>query len=63
MTFHDLRGTACTIGGGRLYVVGAAMHGWTVTTVNQMLDTYQAMTRFVERFRGGQTRAKGTLRH
>lgn len=22
----------------------AAMLGWTVTTVNQMLDTYQAMT-------------------
>ena len=43
---HDLRGTACT----RLAEAGAtpseiaAMLGWTVTTVNRMLDTYQAMT-------------------
>jgi integrase len=44
--FHDLRGTTCTL----LTEAGctpseiAAMLGWTVTTVNQMLDTYQAMT-------------------
>lgn len=43
---HDLRGTACT----QLAEAGAtpseiaAMLGWTVTTVNRMLDTYQAMT-------------------
>lgn len=43
---HDLRGTACT----RLAEAGAtpseiaAMLGWTVTTVNRMLDVYQAMT-------------------
>lgn len=44
--FHDLRGTTCT----QLAEAGAtpseiaAMLGWTVTTVNRMLDTYQAMT-------------------
>lgn len=44
--FHDLRGTTCTL----LAEAGctpseiAAMLGWTVATVNQMLDTYQAMT-------------------
>jgi integrase len=44
--FHDLRGTACT----NLAEAGcspseiAAVLGWTITTVNQMLDTYQAMT-------------------
>ena len=44
--FHDLRGTACT----RLSEAGAtpqeiaAVLGWTVKTVNAMLDTYQAMT-------------------
>lgn len=44
--FHDLRGTTCTL----LAEAGctpseiAAMFGWTVATVNQMLDTYQAMT-------------------
>lgn len=44
--FHDIRGTACT----KLAEAGAtpseiaAMLGWTVSTVNRMLDTYQAMT-------------------
>jgi integrase len=44
--FHDLRGTTCTL----LAEAGctpseiAAVLGWTVATVNQMLDTYQAMT-------------------
>lgn len=44
--FHDLRGTACTT----LAEAGctpseiAAMLGWTVASVNRMLDTYQAMT-------------------
>lgn len=44
--FHDIRGTTCT----QLAEAGAtpseiaAMLGWTVTTVNRMLDTYQAMT-------------------
>lgn len=44
--FHDLRGTTCTM----LAEAGctppqiAAMLGWTVKTVNDMLDRYQAMT-------------------
>lgn len=44
--FHDIRGTTCT----ELGQAGAtpseitAMLGWTVSTVNRMLDTYQAMT-------------------
>lgn len=44
--FHDLRGTTCTT----LSEAGctpqeiAAMLGWTVQTVNAMLDLYQAMT-------------------
>jgi integrase len=44
--FHDIRGTTCT----ELAQAGctpseiAAMLGWTVTTVNRMLDVYQAMT-------------------
>lgn len=44
--FHDLRGTTCTT----LSEAGctpqeiAAVLGWTVQTVNAMLDTYQAMT-------------------
>lgn len=44
--FHDVRGTACT----QLAEAGAtpseiaAMLGWTVSTVNRMLDTYQSMT-------------------
>lgn len=43
---HDIRGTACT----KLAEASAtpseiaAMLGWTVTTVNRMLDTYQSMT-------------------
>jgi integrase len=45
--FHDLRGTTCTLlaEAGATPSEIAAMLGWTVTTVNQMLDTYQAMTR------------------
>jgi integrase len=44
--FHDLRGTACTLlaEAGCTASEIAAMLGWTVTTVHQMLDTYQAMT-------------------
>ena len=44
--FHDLRGTTCTLlaEAGCTASEIAAMLGWTVTTVNQMLDTYQAMT-------------------
>lgn len=43
---HDIRGTTCTTlaeAGATLSEI-AAMLGWTVTTVNRMLDTYQAMT-------------------
>lgn len=43
---HDLRSTACTLlaeAGATPFEI-AAMLGWTVTTVNRMLDTYQAMT-------------------
>jgi integrase len=45
--FHDLRGTTCTLlaEAGATPSEIAAMLGWTVATVNQMLDTYQAMTR------------------
>lgn len=44
--FHDLRGTTCTLlaEAGATPPEIAAVLGWTVTTVNQMLDTYQAMT-------------------
>jgi integrase len=44
--FHDLRGTACTKLAEAQATPSeiAAMLGWTVTTVNRMLDTYQAMT-------------------
>ncbi len=44
--FHDLRGTACTslAEAGATPSEIAAMLGWTVSTVNRMLDTYQAMT-------------------
>lgn len=44
--FHDLRGTTCTM----LAEAGctpseiAAVLGWTVKTVNAMLDTYQSRT-------------------
>jgi integrase len=44
--FHDIRGTTCTM----LAEAGctpseiAAVLGWTVTTVNEMLDRYQART-------------------
>ena len=44
--FHDLRGTTCTL----LAEAGctpseiAAMLGWKLTNVNQMLDIYQSMT-------------------
>ena len=44
--FHDIRGTTCTVlaEAGATSSEIAAMLGWTVTTVNRMLDTYQAMT-------------------
>jgi integrase len=44
--FHDIRGTTCTLlaeAGGTPSEI-AAMLGWTVSTVNRMLDTYQSMT-------------------
>ena len=44
--FHDLRGTTCTMlaDAGCTPSEIAAMLGWTVSTVNEMLDRYQAMT-------------------
>jgi integrase len=44
--FHDLRGTTCTLlaEAGATPSEIAAMLGWTVSTVNRMLDTYQSMT-------------------
>lgn len=43
---HDIRGTTCTLLAEAQATPSeiAAMLGWTVTTVNRMLDTYQAMT-------------------
>ncbi len=43
---HDLRGTTCTLLAEAEATPSeiAAMLGWTVSTVNRMLDTYQAMT-------------------
>lgn len=43
---HDIRGTTCThlAEAGATPSEIAAMLGWTVSTVNRMLDTYQAMT-------------------
>lgn len=44
--FHDLRGTACTMLAEAKCTPSeiAAMLGWTLKTVNEMLDRYQAMT-------------------
>lgn len=44
--FHDIRGTTCTMlaDAGCTPSEIAAMLGWTVKTVNEMLDRYQAMT-------------------
>jgi integrase len=44
--FHDIRGTTCTelADAGATPSEIAAMLGWTVSTVNRMLDTYQAQT-------------------
>jgi len=44
--FHDIRGTTCTMlaEAGATPSEIAAWLGWTVQTVNTMLDTYQAMT-------------------
>lgn len=44
--FHDIRGTTCTMlaDAGCTPSEIAAMLGWTVSTVNEMLDRYQAMT-------------------
>ena len=44
--FHDIRGTTCTLLSDAGATPGeiAAMLGWTVKTVNEMLDRYQAMT-------------------
>lgn len=44
--FHDLRGTTCTLlaEAGATPSEIASYLGWTVSTVNRMLDTYQAMT-------------------
>jgi integrase len=44
--FHDIRGTTCTMLSDAACTPSeiAAMLGWTVKTVNEMLDRYQAMT-------------------
>ena len=44
--FHDIRGTTCTMlaDAGCTPSEIAAMLGWTVKTVNEMTDRYQAMT-------------------
>ena len=44
--FHDLRGTACTALAEAQATPSeiASYLGWTITTVNRMLDTYQSMT-------------------
>lgn len=44
--FHDLRGTTCTMlaDAGCTPSEIAAVLGWTVKTVNEMLDRYQSMT-------------------
>lgn len=44
--FHDLRGTTCTMLADAHCTPSeiAAVLGWTVSTVNQMLDRYQSMT-------------------
>lgn len=44
--FHDLRGTTCTMlaDAGCTPSEIASVLGWTVKTVNEMLDRYQAMT-------------------
>lgn len=44
--FHDLRGTTCTMlaDAGCTPSEIASMLGWTIKTVNEMLDRYQAMT-------------------
>lgn len=44
--FHDLRGTTCTMlaDAGCTPSEIAAVLGWTVRTVNEMLDRYQSMT-------------------
>ena len=44
--FHDIRGTTCTMLADASCTPSeiAAMLGWTVATVNEMLDRYQAMT-------------------
>jgi integrase len=44
--FHDIRGTSCTMlaDAGCTPSEIAAMLGWTIRTVNDMLDRYQALT-------------------
>jgi len=44
--FHDIRGTTCTMlaNAGCTPSEIASMLGWTVKTVNEMMDRYQAMT-------------------
>lgn len=44
--FHDIRGTTCTMLADAACTPSeiASMLGWTVKTVNEMLDRYQAMT-------------------
>ncbi len=46
--FHDLRGTTCTMLANAQCTPSeiASVLGWTVKTVNEMLDRYQAMTAF-----------------
>jgi hypothetical protein len=44
--FHDIRGTTCTMlaDAGCTPSEIAAVLGWTIRTVNDMLDRYQALT-------------------
>lgn len=46
LLFHDIRGTACTLQANSSCTPSeiASYLGWTVTTVNELLDRYQAMT-------------------
>ena len=63
--FHDLRGTTCTLlaEAGATPSEIAAMLGWTVATVNHMLDTYQAMTAALSDSAVAKLEKKGTLKH
>lgn len=59
--FHDPRGTTCPVlaEAGATPSDIAAMPGWTVSTVNSMLDTDPSDDRRAERFYGRQTNRDG----